>query len=177
MDNTEPLATSKDTDGPAEDPYADMSREDLIRELYGLKASLSAARAAKEAAEARHEFVLADLKRHRERIAQYRRFAAQWRTLATAMVEGQMEMLESALKVEGALVGEPDGREIPSLAELALPRPKTFFGVGRVDGPPITTEELARQLRETSVQLPSHRERMMEAKPFEPGSLASGGEG
>jgi hypothetical protein len=102
--------------------YKDMPHEELLEQVYFLRAQLSGAVAAREVAEARVDFMTQDLKRHRERIAQYRKFAMQWRTLATANAESMVHILEEVLAVEQQLAQEPDGRYVPSLASVVLPR-------------------------------------------------------
>jgi hypothetical protein len=102
--------------------YKEMMHEQLLQQVYSLRAQLSGALAAKEVAEARVDFMTQDLKRHRDRIAQYRRFAAQWRTLAAANAESMVHMLEGVMSVEQQLAREPDGLEVASLASVVLPR-------------------------------------------------------
>lgn len=104
--------------------YKEMMHEELLQQVYSLRAQLSGALAAKEVAEARVDFMTQDLKRHRDRIAQYRRFAAQWRTLAAANAESMVHMLEGVMSVEQQLAREPDGLEVASLASVVLPREK-----------------------------------------------------
>jgi hypothetical protein len=120
-----------------------MTHEQLLQQVYSLRAQLSGALAAKEVAEARVDFMTQDLKRHRDRISQYRQFAVQWRTLATANAESMVHMLEGVLAVEQRLAREPDGLEVVSLASVVLPRKQydeeTFRSLATV--PPLSKDE------------------------------------
>jgi hypothetical protein len=132
MDSTEDAETSKGTDSQVR--------------VYELMAELAAARAAKDLAEARLEFATQDLKRHRQRLEQYRLFAAQWRVLLVQQTEELVGMRMSVDKVTAELAREPDGVVVESVAMLY---------------------EAGRAVRRDPWLVRPRRERLMEAMPFE----------
>jgi hypothetical protein len=124
-----PEETPRSTNEPGDVVLESASREELVQEVYGLQASLSAARAQKELAETRLELAQQDLKRQLLRVKQYREFGRQWRELLVSEVgrlgaelERVNQEAEACLKVLMQLAEEPDGQHVPSLVETVLGR-------------------------------------------------------